>query len=232
MTPDSLSRILGDFLDGSRAAVVVEDSAVVFDLTEAKYSISGEYDKCLLHLWLSERNFVRRVLDVEVKASTLRLRVQRMGQRQPTRLDFCRDKDLRSPPARRSARVVYEARLRRGLERNFPNWTVARLTTQMDLKRSFGPAYLRGIMRQGQRSLAVLGVNEHETQATVDAALTCGILWLDGCRQAQQERRFVEGLVMVVPKARRPSHGSAWRICIRRRRSGACTSLMSAPTRW
>ena len=200
MTPESLSRVLAGFLDGSRAAVVVEDGAIVFDLTEAKYSISGEYDKCLLHLWSSERNFVRRVLDAEIKGSTLRLQVQRMGQRQPTRLDFCRDRDLRSPAARRSARVAYEARLRRALERNFPNWTVARLTTQIDLKHSFGPASLRGMVRQGQRSLAVLGVNEQETQTTVDAALTCGILWLDGCRQAQQDRRFVEGLVMVVPK--------------------------------
>jgi hypothetical protein len=200
MTPDSLSQMLSDFLDGSRAAVVVEDGTVVFDLAESKYSISGEYNKCLLHLWSSERNIVRRVLDVEVKATTLRLRVQRMGQRQPTRLDFCRDRDQRSPAARRSARVAYEPHLRRALERNFPNWTVVRLTTSLDLEHSFGPAYLRGLMRQGQRAMAVFGVNEQETQATVDSALTTGILWLDGCRLAQTERRLVEGLVMVVPK--------------------------------
>jgi hypothetical protein len=143
---------------------------------------------------------VRRVLDAEVKATTLRLRVQRMGQKQPTRLDFCRDRDQRSPAARRSARVAYEARLRRALERNFPNWTVVRLATSIDLQHSFGPAYLRGFVRQGQRALAVLGVNEQETQATVDGALTTGILWLDVCRLAQAERRVVEGLVMVVPK--------------------------------
>ena len=116
MTPDSLSRLLADFLDGSRAAVVVEDAAVVFDLAEARYSISGEYEKCLLHLWSSERNFVRRVVDAEVRGTTLRLQVQRMGQRQPTRLDFCRDRDLRSPAARRSARAAYEARLRRAAD--------------------------------------------------------------------------------------------------------------------
>jgi hypothetical protein len=199
MTPEALSRTISDFLDGSRAAVVVEDGGVVFDLAEAKYSISGEYNKCLLHLWSSERNVVRRVLEAEVKATTLRLRVQRMGQKQPTRLDFCRDRDQRSPAARRSARVAYEARLRRTLERNFPEWTVVRLTTSIDLAHSFGPAYLRGFMRQGQRGLAVLGVNEQETQATVDGALTTGILWLDACRLAQAERCVIEALVMVVP---------------------------------
>jgi hypothetical protein len=200
VTPESLSQLLTDFLDGARAAVVIEDGAIAFDLAESKYSISGEYHKCLLHLWSSERNFVRRVLDAEVKATTLRLQVQRMGQNRPTRLDFCRDRDQRSPAARRTARGAYEPRLRRALERNFPGWTVIRLTTSIDLEHSFGPAYLRGWMRQGQRALAIVGVNDQETQSTIDGALTCGILWLEACRLAQRERCLVEGLAMVVPK--------------------------------
>jgi len=200
MTPDSLSHMLSDFLNGARAAVVVEDGAIAFDLAEAKYSISGEYSKCLLHLWSNERNVVRRVLDAEVKATTLRLQVQRMGQTRPTRLDFCRDRDRRSPAARRAARIAYEPRLRRALERNFPEWTVGRLTTSVDLEHSFGPAYLRGWLRQGQRALAIVGANDQETQSTVDGALTCGILWLEACRLAQRERRVVEGLAIIVPK--------------------------------
>ncbi|MGA9526605.1 MAG: hypothetical protein WBS24_00675 [Terriglobales bacterium] len=200
MTPESLGKMVADFLDGARAAVVVEDGGVVFDLAEAKYSISGEHNKCLMHLWSSERNTVRRVLDAEVKGTALRLQVQRMGQSHPTRLDICRDRDQRSPAARRSARQAYEPRLRRALERSFPGWTVVRLTTGMDLERSFGPAYLRGWMRQGQRALAVLGVNDEETQATIDGALTCGLLWLDACRLAEQARRVVEGLVLALPK--------------------------------
>lgn len=157
MTADSLSRTLAEFLDGSRAAVVVEEGAVVFDLADAKFSISGEQNKCLLHLWSTERNCVRRVLDAEVKGATLRLQVQRMGQSRPSRLDICRDRDQRSPAARRAERLAYEPRLRRALERNFPGWNVVRLTTAMDLERSFGPAYMRGWMRQGQRALAVVG---------------------------------------------------------------------------
>ena len=202
MTPDSLAETISGFLDGSRAAVVVEDGAVVFDLADAKYSISGEYNKCLIHFWSNERNVVRRVLDVEAKGSALRLQVQRMGQNRPTRLDICRDRDQRTPVARRAARVAYEARLRRALERNFPGWTIARMTTAMDLERSFGPAYLRGWMRQGQRALAIVGVNEEETQTTIDGALTCGLLWLDACREAESGRRAVEGLVLALPKSK------------------------------
>lgn len=192
--------MLSDFLYSSRTAVAVEDGAIIFDLADAKYSISGEHDKCFIHLWSNERNVVRRVLDAEVKAATLRLQVQRMGHSRPTRLDICRDRDQRSPSTRRTARVAYEPRLRRALERSFPGWGIVRMTTGMDLEHSFGPAYLRGWMRQGQRALAIVGVNDSETQATVDGALTCGILWLEACRMAGQERRVIEGLVLVVPK--------------------------------
>lgn len=199
MTPASLSEMLSDFLAGARAAVVVEDGAVAFDLTDAKYSISGEFNKCLLHLWSHERNVVRRVLDAEVKGGTLRLLVQRMGQNRPTKLEFCRDRDRRSPAARNAARSAYAARLRRALERHFPGWNLVRLTTSMDLEHSFGPAYVRGLIRQGQRALAVVGVNGQETQPTIDGALTCGLLWLEACRLAEQ-KRTVEGLALILPK--------------------------------
>jgi hypothetical protein len=200
MTPENLRQTISNFLQGARAAVVVEDGSVAFDLAEARYAVSGEQHKCLLHLWSNDRNVVRRVLEAEVKAACLRLQVQRMGQNRPTRLDFCRDRDLRSPAARRAARVAYEPKLRRALERNFPGWTVVRLTTAADLEHSFGPACLRGWMRQGQRARAVVGVNDKETQSTVDGALTCGILWLDACRQSHRERQTFEGLTMILPR--------------------------------
>jgi hypothetical protein len=128
------------------------------------------------------------------------MQVQRIGQNRATRLDFCRDRDLRSPAARRAARIAYEPKLRRVLEKAFPEWTIVRLTTSINLEHSFGPSYLRGSMRQGQRALAIVGVNDQETQSTIDAALTCGILWLNACRIAQLKQSVVEGLVLFVPK--------------------------------
>lgn len=199
MTPDSLRQLLFGFLAGSQAAVVVEDGAVTFDLAEAKYSISGEHNKCLLHLWSSERNMVRRVLDAEVRETSLRLLVQRMGQTRPARLEFFRDRERRSPAACQIARVAYAVRLQRALERHFPAWKLASVTTRMDLHRSFGPAYLRALIQQGQRALAVVGVNARETQPTIDGALACGLLWLDACRTSHRNRGVVEGLVLVLP---------------------------------
>jgi len=199
MTPESLVRTIEDFLTCARDAVIVEDGAVVFDLAQSRYSISGERNKCLLHLWSAERNFVRRVLEAEVKNEILRLAVQRLGQAKPTKLEICRERDRRTPTAKRAARVAYQRVLQRVLQRRFAGFTIDRLSTSMDLERSFGPVYARGLLRRGQSAFAVLGVNGLETQGSIDAALTFGILWLDACRIAKAGRFVVEGLKLFVP---------------------------------
>ena len=212
MTPDSLTRTVQDFLSEASGAVVLENGTVMFDLAQSKYSISGEYNKCLLHLWSAERNAVRRVVDAEVKSGTLRLAVQRLGQAHPTKLEICRERDRRSPSAKRAARAAYEGKLRRAIERHFPGFAIARLTSGVDLERSFGPIYARGLIRHGQTAFAVLGVNASELQGSIDAALTIGILWLDVCRQnphfSQKQRNgghhswngLVQGLILFVPR--------------------------------
>jgi hypothetical protein len=210
MNPDALARVLQDFLSEAAGAVVLEHGAVTFDLEQAKYSISGEQNKCLLHLWSAERNTVRRVVDAEVKNGALRLAVQRLGQARPSKMEICRERDRRTPSAKKVARAAYEVKLRRALERGFPGFSIDRLTSAADLEKSFGPIYARGVVRKGQSAYAVLGVNEKETQASVDAALTFGILWMDVCREAhppaknagrvgQPRSLLVEGLLLFVP---------------------------------
>src|SRR5882757_2421072 len=105
MNPELLGRTVADYLRESSGAIVLEDGAVAFDLGQSRYSISGEHNKCLLHLWSAERNTVRRVLDAEVKGGTLRLAVQRLGQARPTKLEICRERDRRSPSAKKAARA-------------------------------------------------------------------------------------------------------------------------------
>src|SRR6202162_1091783 len=199
MAPEDLIRTVGDFLAGARDAVVLDDGAALFDLAQASYSVSGERHKCLLHFWSEERNLVRRVLDVEVKHEVLRLTVQRLGQTRPGKLEICRQRDRRTPTAVRAARLAYQRALQGTLERRFSAYDASRLTTAADLERSFGPIYARGLLRRGQSGFAVLGANPQETQASIDAALTFGILWLDACRLAQAGKMVVEGLKLFLP---------------------------------
>jgi hypothetical protein len=199
MTPQQLTQTLEDFLASAQNAVILEDSIVLFDLAQSKYSISGEHNKCLLHLWSSERNVVRRVIEAEVKNETLRLTVQRLGQSRPGKLEIFRERDRRTPTAKRLARLTYQRILQRTLGHWFPSFEATPLRTSMDLERSFGPIYSRGLLQQGQSAFAVLGVNAHETQASIDAALTFAILWLDVCRQNQSGKSVVEGIKLFLP---------------------------------
>ncbi len=199
MTPESLVRTVEEFLAASREAIVIEDGAVTFDLGESKYSISGEYNKCLLHFWSNERNIVRRVLDAETKNDVLKLAVQRLGQSRPTKLEICRQKDRRTPTAKKAARMAYRRALERMLHRHFRDFQLGQLSTSMDLERSFGPIYTRGVLRQGQSAFALLAVNGHETQGSIDAALTFGILWMQHCRNVYAAKAVVHGLKLFLP---------------------------------
>jgi len=89
-------QVFEEFLFSARDAQVIENGAVAFDLADAKYSISGGYNKCLLQLWSAERNVVRRVLDAQIKNDLLKLLVQRLGQNKPAKLEICRHREALS----------------------------------------------------------------------------------------------------------------------------------------
>jgi hypothetical protein len=201
MTPDLLARTLQEFFSASRGALVLEDGQVLFDLETSQFSISSEKDRCLLHLWSQERNLVRHVVAAELKSGALVLTVRRFGQARPIKMEICSDRDRRPPTVQKAARIRYARLLERVLRRELPGWALdkTRLSTSMDLERSFSPVYARGLVRKGRSAFAVLGVNQQETQSAVDAALTFGLLWLDACREREAGRSVVEGLRLYVP---------------------------------
>ena len=190
---------LEEFLAEHPAAAVIEDGRVLFDMRAAKYVLSAEHGRCVLHLWSEERNLVRTVAGVEVKNRVLRLEVKRFGQAKAQLLQLVPDRDQRTPSTRSTARARYLRVLERVLGRAFPDWSVEAIRTAMDLEHSFGPAYARGILTRGTSAWAVIGVGAGETQATIDGVLTLGILWLAYCRERGGGRRLIQGLKVIVP---------------------------------
>ena len=197
-----LTRALEGFLADHPHATVAEEDEVVFILPGARYSVSGDREKALLHFWSSQRNFVRRVLDVESRPQELTLKVQRFGQSRPNVLHVLADGGRSSPGSRAAERASYRQLLKRALECEFPEYRPGRFTSAMDLENSFGPVYARGVLRRGQSALAVLGVAAAEPQPSVDASLTAGLLWLGAVRETT--RPWMDGLLLVAP-ARRSS---------------------------
>jgi hypothetical protein len=192
ISADALGRMLEAFLAESPHALAIENGEPIFDFATARYSVSGE-GKCVLHLWSEERNAVRRVL---------RLSVLRFGQSQPTILEICAATDRRTPTALRAIRGRYRQVFERVLLRHYHGWKLDSVSSRADLEHSCSPVYTRGLLRMGQSAFAVLGVNGEETQPSIDAALTFGILWMD--RQSEQlaGRAHVEGLKLFLPAGR------------------------------
>ena len=199
-TVEAISTALETFLAEHPRAFVLEDGKVIFDMREAKYSLATEHGRCTLHLWSEERNLVRRVSGTNLRNGALKLSTHRFGQTKPQTLELVADRDRRTPSSREVTRVKYLRVLERVLVRHFPEWKPDGFRTAMDLEKSFGPAYARGSMVQGQKAWAVIAVNEEETQATVDGILTLGILWLPHCRESGDGRRVYQGLKLVVPR--------------------------------
>lgn len=198
--PEQIVAALELFLAEFPAAVVREDGKVLFDMREAKYSLSTEHGRCTLHLWGADRNLVRRVGAATLRSKTLRLSTYRFGQTKPQSLELAGDRDRRTPSTRETTRVRFVKLLERVLEREFSGWKPEAFRTAMDLEKSFGPAYARGLLVQGQKAWAVIGINEEEAPATIDGILTFGILWLQNCRESGGGRRLVQGLKLVVPR--------------------------------
>jgi hypothetical protein len=200
MDADSVHALLEDLLAGAAGAVVLEQGVPLFELASARYSISDQHGKTLLHLWSTERNLVRRVLEAERKGDELKLTVLRFGQARPATLEICRTRDRRSASAKRTCRSRYQQLLQRVVAREFPAWKLVQLSSAMDLERSFSPVYARGLLRRGRSGLALFGVNREEPQAAIDGALTFAILWLDYLRERCAPELHVEGLRLFAPE--------------------------------
>jgi hypothetical protein len=198
-TPEQISAALEEFLAEFPAAVVLEDGKVLFDMRLAKYTLTTAHNRCTLHLWGDDRNTVRRVSAANVRNKVLRLTTHRFGHARAQLLEIAGDRDRRTPTTREATRIRFLKLLERALVRQFPDWRPEGFRTAMDLEKSFGPAYARGLLVRGTQAWAVIAVNREEAQATIDGILTLGILWLQLCRERGDGRRVLAGLKLILP---------------------------------
>ena len=204
VAPEQLAKRIEEYLAQHPSAAVLEDGRVVFDMRTARYSVTESHGRCLLQLWSEERNVMRTVVDLQLRAQCLRIVTRRMGAPKPQIFELVPTSDRRTPTARDSARRNYQKLLERLLAREFRGSKVDGMRSAMDLEHSFGPAYARGRLLKGTAADAVIGVGAAESGATIDGVLTLGILWLDYCRERTEARRHFGGLKVIVP-------GGAWR---------------------
>jgi len=207
-----MAKRLEDYIADHPEAAVLEDGRVVFDLRQCRYSVTEQHGRCLLQFWSDERNLMRTLVEVQQRASCLRLMTRRMGVSRPQVLELVPNAERRTPTAREAARKNYQRLLERVLARRFFGAKADGFRSAMDLEHSFGPACVRGRLLQGPSAAAVVGVSEAESGSTIDGVLTIGLLWLDFCRAKADARRHFGGLKVIVPEGlqRTTAERMAW----------------------
>jgi hypothetical protein len=187
-----------DAMASSGSAEVREDGQWLAELTGLHCEFRAEGKNPLVHLWSEERNLTRRILRVrEQSQDRIVLEVQRFGRTKPARLEFLRTDSPR--PSARVAREQFRARFERFLTERFPDAEVDSLSAAPDLEHSFSGLYVRGRMREGPNSWALLAVSPRESAATIDGILAFALLWLDWVR-AHSHTYGVEGVRLFVPE--------------------------------
>lgn len=198
-SPTDISTAIETFLADHPRAVLYEDGRILFDLQNAKYSLQLQPNRCTLQLWSDDRNLVRRIVGTSLRNHVLKLQTLRLGQTKPQTLELVSQPDRRTPSVREAVRKKYLPLLERVLHKHFPDFKADPFQSAMDLEKSFGPAYARGILHKGQQAWAVVAVNAEESSASIDGILTIGILWLQLCRERAGGKRLFQGLRLIVP---------------------------------
>ncbi len=199
-TPEQLASAIDKYFRDNPAAVVMEDGRVQFDMQAAQFTVSGEHSRCMLHIWSEAGNIIRRIVGMRERHGNLLLTTQRMGHAKPQSLELSPGSQRKSPTSQATARARYSKLIERVLARNFHGYTVDPFRNTVDLQRSFGPAYARGVLHRGQSAWAVVGVGPDETPASIDNALSVAILWLAHCREHAGGRRLFQGLRVLAPR--------------------------------
>ena len=175
---------------------VRENGAWLAELEDFRFEVRSHPTGVLLHLWSTHTNTVRRVVGVTAdEDGVLEVEVIRFGRARPERLRFS---SAEAQQAGRISREQFRARLRELLAQQFPDETIATLSTAADLEHSLSGNYTRGAAEAGSQSWALLAAAPGESAATYDGLLAFGLLWLERMRESQR-RKIVGGLRLLFP---------------------------------
>ncbi|HEY6290749.1 MAG TPA: hypothetical protein VI455_04195 [Terriglobia bacterium] len=166
------------------------------------WRLEVEFGKLLLEVWGAGGSAVRRIESAEQDGSRLRVWARKPGWAgEQVALVIREAADDGSGPGEDSnlgQQVGYSpepamrrARDRGGFERDlvamlgreFPSWSLERVSHRPDREHYFSGCYSRGWARRGREAWAFLGLSELEGPSATENALAYGLIWLDWLRE-------------------------------------------------
>ncbi len=166
-------------------------------LDSFEYEVREQASRIVLHLWSDQRTLARRVLRiVELEPGQIALEVERFGRAKPDRLEIVAAGPL---SAARLTREKFRERFADLLDEQFPDDEIEFLSTAPDLEHSLSGSYTRGVLRTRGGRWALLAASPSESNSTIDAMLTFGLLWLRHTRECSNGAAII-GLRLFLPR--------------------------------
>lgn len=195
--PAELRATIEPFLRACRRPALIEPGEPILLLDPEQFSLEDHPPYLTLQAWDDKRNLVRKIRGVKrVERGKLLLTVQRFAGREGE-LHLI---DLAHPRTqeweKRGSRLVFRERFRRILEREFPGWRLAEVSSEANLEHSLSPAYPRSLMTRGSSAIAAIAAPPECTD--FPSMLSFGLIWLDYARR-RDPKRTIEALTFWAP---------------------------------
>jgi hypothetical protein len=189
---------IDSFVRSARRPALLEPGEPLLPFTPETFHYEEHPSHVLLQAWDETRNIVRRVIAVREQTSgKLSLTVRKFANREGELLLV----DLAVPAkrewARRGEKLIFRERFRQFLQREFPEWEVAGISTEADLEHSLSPTFPRALVRLGNRAMAAIAAPPDEGDPA--GILTFALIWLAYLRRREARLTF-ESLVILLPK--------------------------------
>jgi hypothetical protein len=186
-SPTEMQQVVEGFLAACRQPGYLEHGDEVLVMQRGQWTTEIHSGRLTLHVLSDIRSVSRRVVSVETrKSASLHCLVERFGGRTAklTLLDLAKPQS--AAQTQRGQRAGFGERFRRMLQREFPDWQLTTLTSEMDLTRSFSPVFPRAILERGSHTQVALACPSRDDET---ALLTFALIWHDYVRRRNAARR-------------------------------------------
>jgi hypothetical protein len=192
-----LRAVIETFLSAAKQPVVIEPGEDPIALGPENFLLSGTASRLAIEFWSSAKNLKRRVIGVRLeRRGKLELDTELFGGRKGRLLLVDLANPVQATATRRGDRLKFREQFRMALNRQYPDWRIAELSTDPDLEHSLSPTYPRALLRKGTSGMAAIAAAEDSNDP--DGALSFGLIWLDYLRR-REPRLSIGGLLVFLP---------------------------------
>lgn len=184
------------------------DGSTLACFPPAHFELTVEWGKLILTWWDDEQAQSVRIVGHDVAPSRISLNVTRGMMRAPVTLALLRDSGARlglreAPPGELSERRRWHARnLAEAIRRAMPGMAVKRVTAGPDPRHNVPGCYARLLLSRRGRAILAIGVEESESQATIDGVIAAGLIWLHSYNSGRSPEKQAESLWFCLPRNR------------------------------